>query len=402
MNLSVGIVGLPNVGKSTLFNALLKKQVADAQNYPFTTIEPNVGVVEVPDPRLFKLADVVKSSEGLAPNFKIIPAVVKFVDIAGLVKGAASGEGLGNQFLSHIREVDAIVFVLRDFSGEVIRVGSENPQEDLEVLKTELLIKDLETIDKRIDSLGRELKPLGHQDPKHQVLVTMQKAKQLAEEGKWLGENMDEEELAKIRELQLLSTKKTIVVLNTDEGNLSVIASESKQSPDSGYTVPYGPRPSRTQDSGPKSQDDKKEIAAGSSSPRNDNYVRISAKLEQELSDLDEEEQGEYLKELGIGEPGLNRLIKNAYETLGLITFFTAGPKEVHAWTTNKGVLAPQAAGVIHTDFEKGFIAAEVIDWETLVDVGGWQAAKGKGQVKTIGKTEEVKDGMVVEFRFSN
>ncbi|TSC65143.1 MAG: Uncharacterized protein G01um101477_612, partial [Candidatus Doudnabacteria bacterium Gr01-1014_77] len=294
--LTVGIVGLPNVGKSTLFNALLKKQVALAQNYPFTTIEPNVGVVDVPDERIYTIKEVVEKSEGLRPEFKIIPAVVKFVDIAGLVKGAAVGEGLGNQFLSHIREVDAIVFVLREFRNEdVIRSGSIDPKEDLEVLKSELLLKDLETLSKRIDSFGREVKSKPANDLGHVVLQILEKAKKLVEEGKWLGDSMTGEELEKIADLQLLSTKKTIVVLNTDEGRLS----------EQGATL------------------------------------LISAKLEEELASLAEEEQKEYLKELGLEEPGLNRLIKKAYETLGLITFFTAGPKEVRAWTIGLGSLAP-------------------------------------------------------------
>lgn len=358
MNLSVGIVGFPNVGKSTLFNALLKKQVAAAQNYPFTTIEPNVGVVEVPDARLEKLKEIVEASEGLRPEFKIIPAVVKFVDIAGLVKGAAQGEGLGNQFLSHIREVDVIVFVLRDFSGEVIRAGSENPQEDVEVLKSELLLKDLETISKRIDSFSREIKAKAANDPGHATLKIMETAKQLVEEGKWLQDAMSGEDLAKIADLQLLSAKKTMYVANSDEGNLQT------------------PSP----------------IEGG---------VRISVKMEEELVGLSAEEQAEYLKELGQEEPGLNILIRKAYETLNLISFFTAGPKEVRAWTVKRGSLAPAAAGAIHTDFERGFIAAEVCNFVDYVEAGGWQGAKGKGMVKTIGKGEEVKDGMVVEFRFS-
>lgn len=357
--LTVGIVGLPNVGKSTLFNALLKKQVALSANYPFATIEPNIGVVEVPDERIEKLKEIVEKTEGLAPTFKIIPATVSFVDIAGLVKGAAQGEGLGNQFLSHIREVDVIVFVLRGFKDEnVIRSGSVDPEEDLEVLKTELMLKDLEVLEKRIDSMARELKAVVSADPRHQTLAILQKAKQLAEEGKWLGENLSDEELEKIKDLQLLSTKKTIVVLNCSEGHFS------KETPLQGLLL-------------------------------------ICAKLEEELASLAEDEQKQYLDELGVDKSGLDKLVKKAYETLGLITFFTAGPKEVHAWTIRRGAFAPEAAGAIHTDFEKGFIAAEVIDWKDLVDFGGWQAAKGKGHIKTIGKTEEIKDGMVVEFRFS-
>ena len=340
-----GIVGLPNVGKSTLFNALLKKQVAQSANYPFTTIEPNVGVVEVPDERLGKLKEVVQKSEGLRPEFKIIPAVVKFVDIAGLVKGAAQGEGLGNQFLSHIREVDVIVFVLRDFSGEIIRAGSENPKEDLEVLKSELLLKDLETINKVLET--RDMK----QDAKSREIL--ERAKSLVEQGKWLSDELDN--LEKIADLQLLSAKKTIVVLNTDEDKL-------------------------------RSQGE---------------FLKISAKLEEELAGLSEEEQKEYLKEVGQEKPGLNILITKAYETLDLISFFTAGPKEVRAWTLRRGSTALRASGTIHTDFERGFIAADVIPWDQLLDGGGWQAAKAKGLVKTIGKTEEIKDGYVVEFRFS-
>jgi GTP-binding protein YchF len=284
---------------------------------------------------------------------------VKFVDIAGLVKGAAQGEGLGNQFLSHIREVDVIAFVLRDFKNpDIIRSNSDNPQSDLEILKSELLLKDLETLQRRADALSREIKIKPATDPIHAIFKVLEEAKNLVGEGKWLEEVMDTESLEKIKDLQLLSAKEIIYVINSDEGDLTA------ESPISGA-------------------------------------IRISAKLEEELSGLSEDEQKEYLKELGVEEPGLDRLIKKAYETLGLITFFTAGPKEVRAWTTYRGTLAPQAAGVIHTDFERGFIAAEVIGWRELIDCGGWQAAKGKGFIKTIGKTEEIKDGYVVEFRFS-
>ena len=383
MNLSVGIVGLPNVGKSTLFNALLKKSSfarasegqtghAKIANYPFTTIEPNVGVVEVPDFRLNRLAQIIADEHGSIPP--IIPAVVRFVDIAGLVKGAAQGEGLGNQFLSHIREVDIIVFVLRGFKNEnIIRSGSVDPKEDLEVLKTELLLKDLETINKRLETLSKELKSVAPQDLRHQTLRVLAKSKGLIEQGKWLEENLDSEESSKIADLQLLSMKKTIVVLNSDELKLS-----DKESPLDPKETP----------------------------------LSISAKLEDELADLSEEEQREYLKELGVEESGLSLLIKKAYKTLGLITFFTAGPKEVHAWTVKKGTLAPRAAGVIHTDFERGFIAADVIQFEKLVETGSrpdgrgspgaaWQKAKAGGFIKTIGKAETIEDGMVVEFKFS-
>src|SRR3989344_4835071 len=357
-SLSVGIVGLPNVGKSTLFNALLKKQVANAANFPFTTIGPNVGVVEVPDPRLSVLADVVKSSEGLMPRFKIIPAIVKFVDIAGLVRGAHKGEGLGNQFLSHIREVDAIVFVLRDFKNPDIVKTGQDPKDDLEVLKSELLLKDLETIDKRLESLQRELKTAGQNDPKRQILEILEKAKKLVETGRWLAEILDYDELEKIKDLALLSAKKFIVVLNSDESDLN------------------------------------KEIP-------HDGGIRICAKLEEEFADLSEEEQGAYLKELGIRESGLEKLIKKAYEVLGLATFLTVGAKEVRAWTIKVGTLAPEAAGVIHGDFERGFIAADVVDFEKFVEAGGWQKAEEKGLGKTGGKKDLIEEGQEVEFKFS-
>ena len=353
-----GIVGLPNVGKSTLFNALLKKQVANAQNYPFTTIEPNVGVVEVPDARLEKLKEVIDKSEGLSPSFKIIPAVVQFVDIAGLVKGAHKGEGLGNKFLSHIREVDAIVFVVRDFKNKEIIDTGESPDKDLEILKSELLLKDLETVEKRIDTLGRELKPLTPADPKHGLLNLVNRVKTVIEQGRWVSDEFDDEELGKIYDLQLLSSKKTLIVANSDEGNLN------EEPPIKGA-------------------------------------IRICAKLEEELGGLLPDEQEEYLRELGIKEPGLNVLIKKAHGVLGLATFLTAGPKEVRAWTIKQGSLAPVAAGVIHTDFERGFIAADVVPYDKFVEAGGWKAAKEKGFVRTIGKAEVMPADSVGGFKFS-
>ena len=358
MNLSVGIVGLANVGKSTLFNALLKKQVAASANYPFTTIEPNVGVVEVLDERLDVLMDVVEKSEGLSPNFKIIPAIVKFVDIAGLVRGAHKGEGLGNQFLSHIREVDAVVFVIRDFKNpDIIKTGSD-PVDDLEVLKSELLLKDLETLDRRLESLQRELKTAGQNDPKRIVLEILEKARRLVETGKWLAGILDFDELEKIKDLALLSAKKFIVVLNSDEADL------------------------------------KREVSV-------DKAIRICAKLEEEFAGLSADEQKEYLKELEIEDSGLEKLIKKAYEVLGLVTFLTAGAKEVRAWTIKKGTLAPAAAGVIHGDFERGFIAADIVDFDKFVEAGGWKSAREKGFVKTIGKGEVLPEDVVVEFKFS-
>jgi len=360
MSLEIGIVGLANVGKSTLFNALLKKQIAVSANYPFTTIEPNVGIVEVPDERLEKLADVIaRDSSSATKNDKrgwvdgrppVVPAVVQFVDIAGLVKGAHKGEGLGNQFLSHIREVDAIVFVLRGFSDpNVIRTGFI-PEEDFGVLKAELLLKDLETVEKVLETSNKK-QEIGNRN-------ILEKAKSLVSEGKWLRDEMTDEEIDKIGDLQLLSAKKTIVVINCDETDLD------KEPPDGGG-------------------------------------LRICAKMEEELSSLDLKEQSEYLKETGVDEPGLNRLIRIAYDVLGLMSFYTAGEKEVRAWTVGKGSLAPRAAGVIHGDFEKGFIAADVVPFDRFVEAGGWKNSRDKGYVKTIGRSEVMPEDCVVEFKFN-
>lgn len=361
MNLSCGIVGLANVGKSTLFNALLKKQVAASANYPFTTIEPNVGIVEVPDKRLEKLKGVVEKSEGLSASFKILPAVVKFVDIAGLVKGAHKGEGLGNQFLSHIREVDIICLVIRDFkSGDIVQTGTGNPEEDLAILEQELLFKDLETLDKRTISLEKEIRGAGANDTVHQIVQITAQAKSKVSQGLWIADNMDEESLEKIKDLNLLSAKKKIVVSNCDEGDLG---------------------------------DDGDEEISGA--------IKICAKLEEELAALPVNDQKDYLGQLGLRGSGLDRLVKKAYDMLGLITFFTAGSKEVRAWTIKQGSLAPVAAGVIHSDFEKGFIAADIVDFERFVEIGGWQKAKEAGLVKIIGRGEMINDGQVIEFKFS-
>ncbi|TSC84481.1 MAG: Uncharacterized protein G01um101416_1068 [Microgenomates group bacterium Gr01-1014_16] len=304
MNLSVGIVGLANVGKSTLFNALLKKQVALAANYPFATIEPNIGVVPVPDPRLAILADVVKTN-------KIVPATVKFVDIAGLVKGASQGEGLGNKFLSHIREVDAICYVLRDFSDEnVIRASSVDPKSDLELLRLELDMADSQTLENRKAKKGTTDEPL-----------------------------------------KLLRDKPEIVVFNTDENRLT------------------------------------------------GEGIRICAKLEEELAVMTEEEQKQYLVGLGAAESGLEKLIKKAYEILELQSFLTAGEVEARAWTIKKGTTAPKAAGVIHTDFEKHFIKADVIYWEDFVKYGGWVKAREAGKVRLEGRDYVMREGDVVEFK---
>lgn len=337
-----GIVGLPNVGKSTLFNALLKKRVALSANYPFATIEPNVGVVAVPDERLNKLAELVKNEEKMDSLPPIVPAVVEFVDIAGLVKGAATGAGLGNQFLSHIREVDAIVHVLRDFAdSNIIREGSENPDSDKLVIETELGLADLETLDKLLKDKVLE--------PEKKEILNKIKADLNAGRNPGIYPN-----------LPLLSTKPVLLVFNVSEEE---------------YKSKFLDR-----------------------EKMNEGEMVISAKLEEEFADLSESDRKEYLKELGIEETGLERLIKKAYSLLGLISFLTAGKKEVRAWTIQKGTKAPQAAGVIHTDFEKKFIRAEAIEYNKLIEAGSMAAAKQKGWVRTEGKDYKMKDGDVVEF----
>jgi GTP-binding protein YchF len=337
MNLKIGIVGLPNAGKSTLFNALLKKQVAEAANYPFTTIEPNVGVVPVPDFRLERLAQLVEQDEHVMPP--IVPAVVQFVDIAGLVKGASEGQGLGNKFLSHIREVDIICHVIRFFSdASVIHVaGDVDATRDKEIIETELILADLQT-------LTKQLKPNG----------TIVKLIESLNKGMLARDVVsDPEEHILIRDLQLLTIKPMMCVANVSEAQLV----------------------------------------------DSTNMLSICAKTESELAALSLEEQKAYLKELGLEASGLDRLIQKAYETLGLISFLTQGVKEVRAWTVEKGMKAPQAAGVIHTDFEKKFIKAEVIGFDQLVAVGGWKKAKEVGKLRMEGRDYEMKDGDVVEFK---
>ncbi|HEX9008347.1 MAG TPA: redox-regulated ATPase YchF [Patescibacteria group bacterium] len=340
--MKVGIVGLPNVGKSTLFNALLKRQQALVANYPFATIEPNVGVVEVPDERLKVLAKLSNSQ-------KIVPATVEFVDIAGLVAGAATGAGLGNKFLTHIRECDVILQVLRDFKdSEIVKEGSVNPDQDYAVIETELVLKDLETVTRVRD--GKDLRQKGMEKKK----AAVDKLYEGLNSGRPARDVLNTEEMELVRDLFLLTSKKEIRVFNVSED-----------------------------DSRLNNEDDN---------------VYICAKVESELSSLSEEDARSYLKELGINESGLDKLIKKAYATLGLISFLTTGEMESRAWTIEKGTKAPQAAAVIHTDFEKKFIKAKVCDYDEFVVNEGWKGAADKGKVRFEGKDYVVKDGDVVEF----
>lgn len=366
MNLSVGIVGLPNAGKSTLFNALLSRQIANVAPYPFCTIEPNVGVVEVPDARLKVLADIVHST-------KIVPAIVEFKDIAGLVAGASKGEGLGNKFLSHIRESAAIVHVLRAFSDQnVVRDSEINPFSDFEIVKTELCLADLQTLEKQ-----HEPNPSVATKEDKKRWETVLKIRRGLEDGVEVRMmDLNEEEREIINPLFLLTAKPAIFVLNVSEEDAGKTGGQLKEKWDLG--------PASTQRG-----EDVGEV------------IPICAKVEMELSDLLEDERKDYLDELGLLESGLEKLIKKGYEILGLQTFLTAGEKEVRAWTIQKGAKAPEAAGVIHTDFEKGFIKAEVVGYEDFVECGGWKGAAEKGKTRLEGKDYVMQEGDVVEFKFN-
>ncbi|MBI2597233.1 redox-regulated ATPase YchF [Candidatus Daviesbacteria bacterium] len=369
-----GIVGLPNVGKSTLFNALLKKRVALSANYPFATVEPNIGVVAVPDERLEKLGELVAAEKstpgesgptpGVSQRPPIVSAVTEFVDIAGLVKGASTGEGLGNKFLSHIREVDAIIHVLRDFGDiGVIREGSVNPQEDKLTVETELALADLQVVEKLVSGQEKQAK-VTKDVLEVEKLEILQKSKGLLEKGgireiRDIGGIGDKKIREWFKTLPLLSIKPVLYVYNVSEEDLRFKIEDLRL------------------------EEDK---------------MAISAKIEEEMADLSEDERKEYLKEIGIKETGLERLIKKAYHLLGLISFLTAGKKEVRAWTLRAGENALRASGVIHTDFMKNFIRAEVIEYEKLVEVGSYVAAKSKGLIRTEGKDYIVKDGDVIEF----
>jgi len=365
MGFKCGIVGLPNVGKSTLFNALTQTAAAQAENYPFCTIEPNVGEVGVPDPRLAEIAAISKSKE-------IIPTRLTFVDIAGLVRGASKGEGLGNQFLAHIREVDAIAYVLRCFEDDDIThvEGRINPLEDADTVETELMLADLESLEKRIPNLEKKIRA-NDKEAKAQ-LDLVGRALELLREGKPARLlDVKEEEKKTFKGLQLLTSKPTLYVCNVDEASA---ATGNKYS----ETVK-----ARAEEEGAE-------------------CVIISAKIEAELSQLEAEERSEYLEELELEEPGLDRLIRAGYTLLDLITYFTSGPKETRAWTISKGTKAPQAAGVIHTDFEKGFIRAETISYEDFTALKGEQGAKEAGKMRLEGKEYVVLDGDIMLFRFAN
>ena len=364
MGFKCGIVGLPNVGKSTLFNALTQTAAAQAANYPFCTIEPNVGDVAVPDPRLEALAAIAKSAE-------IIPTRITFVDIAGLVRGASKGEGLGNQFLANIREVDAIAHVLRCFEdGDVTHVeGRIDPVGDAETVETELMLSDLESLERRIPPLEKKAKS-GEKEAKEQ-LALMMKAVALLREGKPArGAELTPEEREPFRQLGLLTQKPVLYVCNVEEGSAATGNAFSK-----------------------RVEENAKREGAG--------CVVISARIEEEVAQLPSGEREEFLASLGLEEPGLNRLIREGYRLLGLITFFTAGPKETRAWTVTKGSRAPQAAGVIHTDFEKGFIRAETIAYDDYVAANGEAGARDAGKFRLEGKDYVVADGDVLHFRFN-
>lgn len=357
MTLSIAIIGLPNVGKSTLFNALTDNNVL-AANYPFATIEPNTGVIAVPDSRLGVLQKMYSAE-------KVVPATVTFVDIAGLVAGASQGEGLGNKFLANIRECDAIVHVVRAFeNGDVVHVDNRiDPQKDIETINTELILADLQTIERHLPKLEKEAKARPTVRAEIDEIIEVKRA---LEQGR-LVSSLPNVNTQVIQNLQLLTAKPVIYVFNVDEETLA--------------------------------DEPKKQVLSALVAPAQS--IFICAKLEEELRGLDEEDAQELLLSYGVQESGLSQLARVAYDTLGLQSFLTAGPKEVRAWTIKKGATAPQAAGVIHTDFEKGFIAASIVDYDDLVAAGSEVAAKADGKLRTEGRDYVMRPGDVVEFRFN-
>ncbi|HRH23813.1 MAG TPA: redox-regulated ATPase YchF [Candidatus Magasanikbacteria bacterium] len=358
MMLSIGIVGLPNVGKSTLFNALTKSKQAEAANYPFCTIEPNVGVVEVPDARLAPLATTSKSG-------KIIPTAIQFVDIAGIVKGASEGEGLGNKFLTHIREADAIVQVVRAFEdGNIIHVaGKVDPKDDSDVINLELALADLATVSKRLDKTKRDAKGAAAKGKELEIAV-LEKLNIQLEKGLPTRElEFNDDEKLIVRDLHLLTMKPMMYVVNVEESAVGKVD----------FKNIFGTTP----------------------------YVEISAKIEAEIAELTPDDAKMFMDDLGMKETGLDRLIVAGYNLLNLITYFTSGEQETRAWTVTRGTLGPDAAGVIHTDFVKGYIKADVASVTDFVELGGWPGVKEKGKMQLVGKDYEVKDGDVCYFHIT-
>ncbi|HZW68969.1 MAG TPA: redox-regulated ATPase YchF [Pseudogracilibacillus sp.] len=364
-SLTAGIVGLPNVGKSTLFNAITQAG-AESANYPFCTIDPNVGIVEVPDDRLHKLTEVVKPQT-------IVPTAFEFTDIAGIVKGASKGEGLGNQFLSHIRQVDAICHVVRCFEDENIThvSGKIDPIEDIEVINLELILADLETVNRRLERVQKLVRQRDKDGiAEHDVLLRIQEALESDKPARALQFNEDEQKI--VAQLHLLTSKSVLYVANVGEDDVS-----------------------------DPSQNEHVQNVRDYAAKEDAEVIVICASIEEEIAELDAEEEAMFLEELGIEESGLDQLVKATYQLLGLGTYFTAGEKEVRAWTFRKGMTAPEAAGIIHTDFEKGFIRAETVSYEHLIDAGSMAQARERGEVRLEGKDYIVKDGDVIHFRFN-
>jgi len=376
MSLKIGIVGLPNVGKSTLFNALVKSSVAQAANYPFCTIEPNVGIVDIPDPKLPQLATVAKSE-------KIVPAAIEFVDIAGLVKGASRGEGLGNQFLSHIREVDAIIMVLRAFadSNVINTQDSVDPTRDAEIIDLELMLADMATLLKRKETISKEARA-----GKEEAIILSEAIDiaitEIENERPLRNYTFTDKQAEALKQLSLLTIKPLMLVLNVSEDEATADINSLKE------------RYLRRTDG---------QVSA--ESPHNDysqyQVVPVSAKIESEIAQLGPEDAQEFMDSLGLTESGLDRVARLAYQLLGLQSYYTAGEQEARAWTIKQGSTAPQAAGVIHTDFERGFIAAEVISFQDFLQLGGWGPGRTAGKVRTEGKTYVMQTDDVVLFRFN-